>query len=133
MAHSVEARVPFLDHELVEFAAQIPPRLKLRGLNEKAVLREAVSSILPSEIAWRKKRGLRAPLLAWMERPLAPPFHDMMQPSALRRAGIFDPDGVQALLDDHRAGRRNGTYALFSVLVLQLWHEIFERGRGPLL
>lgn len=133
MAHSVEARVPFLDHELVEWASQIPPRMKLRGLQEKAVLRDAVSSILPPEIAFRKKRGLRAPLLGWMETELPPPLAHVLEPSVLRSAGIFDASRVTDLLEEHRSGRRNATYVLFTVLAIQVWHEVVLRGRGPLL
>ena len=66
MAYSLEARVPFLDHELVEFSTQIPPSLKMRGVQEKHILRQAMRDVLPREIAQRKKRGLSAPYTEWV-------------------------------------------------------------------
>ena len=70
MAYSVEARVPFLDHELVEYCARIPPRVKMKWLREKHVLRRAMESVLPPDIVNRKKRGLQVPMDAWLRAPL---------------------------------------------------------------
>jgi len=131
MARSVEARVPFLDHELVEFAARIPPSLKMKGLREKHILREAVADLLPREIADRKKRGLRAPTEAWLRGPLPEFAAELFSERSLRRKGYFDPAGVQELLKEHRSGRSDWTYDLLGVLALQLWDEIFVQGNRP--
>jgi asparagine synthase (glutamine-hydrolysing) len=131
MARSVEARVPFLDHELVEFAARIPPSLKMKGLREKHILREAVANLLPREIADRKKRGLRAPTEAWLRGPLPAFAAELLSERSLRRKGYFDPAGVQERLAEHRLGRGEWTHDLLGVLSLQLWDEIFVQGNRP--
>jgi len=131
MARSVEARVPFLDHELVEFAAHIPPSLKMKGLREKHVLREAVADCLPHEIASRKKRGLQAPTTAWLRQPLPEFAADLLSESSLRRKGYFDAAGVRRLLAEHQSSRGTWTYELFAALSLQLWDEIFLQGNRP--
>ena len=131
MARSVEARVPFLDHELVEFAARIPPSLKMKGLREKHILREAVADLLPREIADRKKRGLRAPTEAWLRGPLPEFAAELLSERSLHRKGYFDPAGVQERLAEHRLGRGEWTHELLGVLSLQLWDEIFLQGNRP--
>jgi asparagine synthase (glutamine-hydrolysing) len=131
MARSVEARVPFLDHELVELAARIPPSLKMKGLREKHILREAVADCLPREIANRRKRGLNAPTAAWLRAPLPEFASDLFSEASLRKKGYFDPAGVRRCLTEHRAGHNARTYELFGVLSLQLWDEIFLQGNRP--
>lgn len=128
MAHSVEARVPFLDHELFELTAGMPPRLKLRGFREKHVLREAVRLLLPPEIVTRKKRGLSSPIHQWLRGPLPTFAHDLLSDASLRRTGIFEPAGVSRLLDEHRRGRRNWSTELLAVLALQVWDGLFVSG-----
>jgi asparagine synthase (glutamine-hydrolysing) len=133
MAHGLEARVPFLDHELVELCAQIPPRLKLRGSQEKYILRQALRGALPPEILGRNKRGLQAPVRGWLRGPLPPFAEDLLSPDRLRDKGYFAPDAVRALLEGYRrqTGPAEGP-SLLSVLAIQLWDELFVRGRGPL-
>ena len=131
MACSVEARVPFLDHELVEFVARIPPSVKMKGLREKHILREAVANLLPREIAERKKRGLNAPTEAWLRAPLPEFAAELLSERSLGRKGYFDPASVRELLAEHRQGHGKWTYNLFGVLVLQLWDEIFLQGNRP--
>src|SRR5262249_52954334 len=99
MAHGVEVRVPFLDHELVELCARIPTSLKLRGWTEKYILRRAMERQLPREIAWRRKNGLRAPVRSWLRSPKLPDFAvELLGPPALRRTGYFEPAVVATLL-----------------------------------
>jgi asparagine synthase (glutamine-hydrolysing) len=131
MAFSVEARVPFLDHELVEFAAQIPLSLKMKGLREKHILRRAVADVLPREVVERKKRGLRAPVTAWLRKPLPEFAAALLSESSLRRKGYFVPAKVRALLAEHQAGRGDWAYELLCALNLQLWDEIFLQGHRP--
>jgi asparagine synthase (glutamine-hydrolysing) len=116
---------------LVEFAARIPPSLKMKGLREKHILREAVADLLPREIADRKKRGLRAPTEAWFRGPLPEFAAELLSERSLRRKGYFDPAGVQELLQEHRSGRSDWTYDLLGVLALQLWDEILLQGNRP--
>ncbi|MGZ8268719.1 MAG: asparagine synthase (glutamine-hydrolyzing), partial [Burkholderiales bacterium] len=94
MAHSVEARVPFLDHELVEFCARIPPRSKMKWLREKHILRRAMSDILPPDIAWRKKFAMQMPTRAWLRADLPAFAEELLSEPALREAGYFNPQEV---------------------------------------
>jgi len=126
MAYSVEARVPFLDHELVEYCARIPPRVKMKWLREKHILRRAMESVLPPDIVNRKKRGLQVPMDAWLRAPLPEFAAERMSPSALRQSGYFEADKVQALLRRHRAGDENLGQILSVVLCVQIWHDLFR-------
>jgi asparagine synthase (glutamine-hydrolysing) len=127
MAYGLEARVPFLDHELVELCAEIPPRLKVRRLRGKYILRQAVADLLPSDIVWQRKRGLRAPLGAWLRGPLPDFADDLLSPSRLRAAGYFEPGAVASLLERHRADPASDGRLLLGVLGVQLWDELFRR------
>jgi asparagine synthase (glutamine-hydrolysing) len=128
MAHSLEARVPFLDHELVEMCARIPPSMKMRGLTEKFVLRQAFRSTLPEEIALRRKRGLKAPYEQWLREKLPPFAEEMLDERCLRQKGYFSAAAVKHLMHAHRSGRDGFGKHLMAVLVVQLWDEIFLRG-----
>ncbi|MEP6997482.1 MAG: asparagine synthase (glutamine-hydrolyzing) [Betaproteobacteria bacterium] len=128
MAYSVEARVPFLDHELVEFCARIPPRVKMKWVREKHILRRAMESVLPPDIVNRKKRGLQVPMDTWLRGALPAFAAERMSGSALRQSGYFDPDKVAALLRRHRAGGENFGQILSVVLGVQVWHDLFRHG-----
>jgi asparagine synthase (glutamine-hydrolysing) len=126
MAYGLEVRVPFLDHELLELCARIPPREKLRGLREKHVLRRAMARDLPPEIAWRKKRGLAAPFSEWMREP--PAFAaELLSTEQLRARGYFEPSAVAALVAQQRGGGVNHAKSLLGVLAVQLWDDLFVR------
>jgi asparagine synthase (glutamine-hydrolysing) len=126
MAHGLEVRVPFLDHELVELCARIPPGQKLRGLREKYVLRRALERDLPPEILWRKKRGLAAPFSQWM-RELPEFAADLLSPEQLRTRGYFEPQVVATLVEKHRCQSANHAKSLLGVLAVQLWDDLFMR------
>jgi asparagine synthase (glutamine-hydrolysing) len=127
MAHSVEARVPFLDHELVEFCARIPPRCKMKRLREKHILRRAMEGVLPDEIRWRRKWPMQLPTRAWLNGDLPPYAEALLEPQALRAGGCFDPDGVRALRDRNRDGGSALWQVLASVLAVQVWIDVFRR------
>jgi asparagine synthase (glutamine-hydrolysing) len=126
MAHGLEVRVPFLDHELVEMCARIPPGLKMRGLQEKYILRRAMQDDLPAEIVWRKKRGLAAPFSQWM-RQLPEFAADLLTGEQVRTRGYFDPAVVAAMIEQHRSGEANHAKSLLGVLAVQLWDDLFMR------
>ena len=128
MAHSVEARVPFLDHELVEYCARIPPRVKLKWLREKSALRRAMRGILPEDIRTRRKWAMQAPIDDWLRGDLPPFAEALVSDAALRATGCFDPDGVRALRQRHREGTENAGQLLSGVLGVQVWHEVFRPG-----
>lgn len=127
MAYSLEARVPFLDHEFVEFSTQIPPSLKMRGLREKHILREAMREILPVEIVERKKRGLSAPYTQWVGD--LPAFGlELLSENRLREKGYFNSKFVARLVEQHRSGKANYGKYLMGVLGVQLWDDLFMLG-----
>jgi asparagine synthase (glutamine-hydrolysing) len=128
MAHSLETRVPFLDHELVEYCAAIPPAFKMRKLREKDLLRRSLRGVLPGEILERKKRGLTAPFRSWLRGKLPPFAEEMLSESALRGKGYFHPAAVREMLRQHREGKEEQGPRLMAVLVVQLWDEIFRGG-----
>jgi asparagine synthase (glutamine-hydrolysing) len=127
MAHSLEVRVPFLDHKLVEFCCRIPSRVKMQGLREKAVLREALKGILPSEIVNRRKRGLVAPVDDWMRRDLPESAIDLLSAADIQKRGYFQARTVDRLRQEHQKGRNHGNL-LLRILATQLWDELFVTG-----
>jgi len=125
MASSVEVRVPLLDHELVEMAARIPARLKLKGLTRKYILKRAAEAWLPREIIYRKKAGFSAPLRAWLARDLRPMVEELLSQANIARRGYFDYPRVRRLIDDNLSGREDNSLKIFQLLTLELWHRAF--------
>lgn len=129
MAHSVEGRFPFLDHRVVEAAAKIPPRLKLKGLTEKHVLREAARDVLPTRMADRPKQPYRAPDSASFFGKGAPGYVErLLSGPVVARSGLFDTHAVERLARKGRDGRINGfrdNAALIGILSTQLWRNAF--------
>jgi asparagine synthase (glutamine-hydrolysing) len=130
MAYGVEARVPFLDHELVELIAQIPADLNAQGPGEKAILREALRGVLPEEIRRRPKVGMGALHEAWMSAPLPAYAEELLSERRLREKGYFEPRAVHQLLCEQREGRRKLGAVLMAVLGVQLWDETFVRANA---
>jgi asparagine synthase (glutamine-hydrolysing) len=128
MAHGVEVRVPYLDHELVELCAGIPQSLMLRWRNEKLVLRRALAALLPAQIRRRRKRGLQAPTAAWWRGPLPESVRELMSAARLRDGGYFDPGAVAGHLLRHREGRADSHDVLTAVLGVQAWDALLRRG-----
>ena len=130
MAASIESRVPFLDHRLVEFAAGLPTRMKLRGFTTKWILREAVRGILPPEILTRKKMGFPVPFGLWMRGPWQDVARDVLLDSRSRHRGIIEPSAVERLIAAHAAGVADGADAIWSLLNLELWYRTHIDGEG---
>ncbi|MGE5215440.1 MAG: asparagine synthase (glutamine-hydrolyzing) [Chloroflexota bacterium] len=125
MANSLEARCPFLDHRLLEFASQIPSSLKLKGVTTKYVLKRALEGLLPGEIIWRKKHGFGVPVGRWFRAGLKDFLCDhLLSPTALQR-GYFDEQALRRLIDEHIGGRRDHGHCLWALLTLEIWHRIF--------
>ncbi len=131
MAHAVEARVPFLDHELVELCAHIPPALKMRGLREKYILRQAMRKHLPAVVLKRKKRGLGAPAGAWLRGKLPEFAMEMLSDRSLRQKDYFDAAAARRVLSLHRSGQADYTRILVTILSVQSWDELFVQGCRP--
>jgi asparagine synthase (glutamine-hydrolysing) len=121
MAHSLEVRPPFLDHRIVDFAAQLPPALKIKGRTTKRVLRELVRNKLPPEIMTRPKEGLDIPAHEWVRGPLSPLVADTLGADSIRRTGLFSPAAIQTILDRHMSRQINVGYHIWGLLTLHLW------------
>jgi asparagine synthase (glutamine-hydrolysing) len=124
MAHSLEARVPLLDHKLVEFAATIPPEFRLRGGETKSIFKHAMRGILPDEIIDRPKQGFAVPLGAWFRGRLGNFARELLLPSGGARQEIFDRDYVAQLLDMHDRGR-DLNLQLWTLMSFELWCRRF--------
>jgi asparagine synthase (glutamine-hydrolysing) len=130
MATSIESRVPFLDHKLVEFAAQLPDELKLNGFTTKRVLRESMKGLIPESILNRPKMGFPVPFAAWTRGSWNAVARDVLLDSRSRQRGLIDPAAVDRLLRDHLEGRTNGGDRIWSLLNLELWHRTFIDNQG---
>jgi asparagine synthase (glutamine-hydrolysing) len=125
MAASVESRVPFLDHVLVEFAARIPSRHLINKLKGKQILKSTVGDLLPASIIDRRKMGFPTPWSAWLAGPKAEWIERLLtEPRSLAR-GLFKPQAVRQILDEHKTGRRDHTDQVWRLLNLELWHRVF--------
>jgi asparagine synthase (glutamine-hydrolysing) len=128
MAASIESRVPFLDHEFVEHAVRIPSRLKVRGWQTKAVLREALKDLVPGEILTRPKMGFPVPVGRWLRGPFWPLVEEfVLGPRALERK-FFRPAALQRLAEEHRKGTGNHADRLWLLVNLEMWQRIFLEG-----
>jgi asparagine synthase (glutamine-hydrolysing) len=121
MAHSLEVRPPILDHRIVEFAARLPARLKIRGWRQKYVLKELMRGKLPESVLNRKKAGFDIPTHDWFRRPLRRLLMDTLTPEAVRASGIFHEGAIETLIRDHMERRVNVGYHLWGLLTLFLW------------
>lgn len=129
MATGVEVRVPLLDPDLVALAARLPVSFKQRGRTGKWIFKKAMESYLPHDIIYRPKTGFGAPVRHWLRHQLRPLIEDRLSDTALRQRGLFEPAGVQRLIDMDRSGRVDGTYTIFSLLCIELWCQTFlDRG-----
>ncbi len=127
MAHSVEARMPFLDHVLWEYVCQLPEMWLRAGHQEKSFLREVARPWIPRETLRRSKRGLAAPHARWLQQAHLPSWaEEALHPSALEEAGYFQVRTVKQMRSEHQAGRADYGRALMGVLSTQLWHQQFE-------
>jgi asparagine synthase (glutamine-hydrolysing) len=123
MAHSLEVRVPLLDHHVVELAATWPSAWKVRGRQGKVLFKRLAARRLPRRIVERPKRGFAIPMAAWLRGPLQELAGDLLSAERLRRQGWFDPAAVQQMLGEHRDRRVNRRKPLFTLLAFQLWHQ----------
>ena len=130
MANSIESRVPFLDHQFVEFAMRIPDSLKIRGGVQKYILKKAVEDLLPQDIIHRKKMGFPTPIRQWLLDPQAGPLYDLLGSRDSFLASYLDVKEVRSLLDRHRSGREDATDRIWSLVNLQVWGDLFLTGQG---
>ena len=124
MAHSIEARVPLLDHKLAEFAATIPAEMRLKGTTTKYIFKKALHGILPAEILNRPKQGFAVPLSRWFRGQLRGYVRDLLLSDVCRQRGVVDPAYVQQLLERHETGRELDLH-LWTLISFELWCRTF--------
>jgi asparagine synthase (glutamine-hydrolysing) len=130
MAVSLEARVPLLDHKLLEFAARVPASLKLRGGTSKYLLRRALERRVPRALFNGPKHGFTAPIARWLRGPLKPMARELLFDGQLADRGIFRESGVTQVWNEHQQGQRDHRHRLWSLVMLELWFRGFaDRGR----
>ena len=125
MAVSLEVRAPFLDPRVAEYAASLPSNYKLRRQTTKYILKKAVDDMLPRFVTRRPKKGFGVPVAEWLKFKLRPLARDLLSPERVRRAGVFNPDFVARLQDEHERGVANHRKLLWTLLMFELWHESF--------
>jgi asparagine synthase (glutamine-hydrolysing) len=125
MAASTEVRVPFLDNEMVDLAARIPPELKLRRCTRKYVFKRSQEGRLPKDVIWRPKAGFGAPVRSWLVGELKPMVEDLLSPSAVADRGLFDPAEVQRLIRANEAGTEDNALRIWELVTLELWQRAF--------
>ena len=133
MAHSLEARVPFLDPAVTGFAFGLQTKHKVRGLSKKVLLRKAVEPLLPREVVHGRKRGFSIPAAAWLRGELEPFTRETLSPETLRRQGFFRPETVTRLIGEHAAGMEDRSRQLWGLLSFTLWYERHVEQEPPRL
>jgi asparagine synthase (glutamine-hydrolysing) len=125
MAANLEVRVPFLNREMIDLAARMPPELKLHGFKRKYILKRALEKVLPREVVWRKKAGFGAPIRSWLRGPLKPLIDDLLSVETVRCRGLFRPEEVQRIIKANLSGREDYNLQVFQLLNLELWQRQF--------
>ena len=125
MAVSLEVRAPFLDPRVAEFAASLPLNYKLRGHKTKYILKKSVEDLLPAFVTRRPKKGFGVPVAEWLKFKLKPLARDLLSPERVKRAGVFNPEFVARLQNEHERGVANHRKLLWTLLMFELWHESF--------
>ncbi len=125
MANSFEARSPFLDHKVIEFAASLPENIKLRGTETKYLLKKAASRIVPPEVLYRKKMGFGVPLTHWFRGELKDFLREHLLSEQFANRGIVKPEVVKTLVEEHINAERDHVWQLWTLLMLELWFRKF--------
>jgi asparagine synthase (glutamine-hydrolysing) len=123
MAPSIEARVPLIDHKLVEFAFTLPGKLKLHGLETKWIFKKTMERLLPRETITRKKEGFSVPIKHWLRTDLREMLLGTLSEKRIREEGLFKPAPIQAMIKAHLGGRENYSHQLWALLVFEIWKE----------
>lgn len=131
MATSIESRVPFLDHELVEFAATVPVNQKIRGFSGKHIVKEALEGYLPASIRHRKKMGFPVPYESWLRERFAPRIEALLVSDRALDRGWWRREAVRSVFAEHREGKRNLSRQVWALWGLELWARLFLDGERP--
>lgn len=125
MAHGVEVRVPYLDNELVEFACQIPPHLKMKGRETKYILKKVAERYLPKEVIYRPKTGFGAPVRKWITSDMKQMIAERLSSPRLKEINLFNPEAVQRLISENERGEIDASYSIWCLLAIESWFRQF--------
>ena len=125
MAHSLEVRVPFLDHQLIEFLATVPPRLKIKNLQKKYIHKKAVSKILPKEILQKKKKGFSLPLGSWFRKELRGFVQEVLTQDGIKKTGLFNQKYINQILQEHLSYKADHESKIIALLVFIIWYDMY--------
>ena len=128
MAHSLEVRVPLLDHKIVEFMAALPHSVKLRGWQKKYLLKKTMAGKLPDPILHGKKKGFNVPIPSWLRRDLREIVHDTLAPQRLQESGLWHAPFVAQMIQEHEERRRDWSRNIWCLLIFQLWYDTYVKG-----
>ncbi|MCJ7631683.1 asparagine synthase C-terminal domain-containing protein, partial [Candidatus Bathyarchaeota archaeon] len=132
MHHSLEVRVPFLDHKLAEFCATIPAEMKMKWFKKKYLLRKAVVGLLPREVFAHRKQGFVGPMTRWIQTDLKPYVLNTLSTENIHRLGLFNSGTIQTLLVEHFTGKEIHDTLIWSLVVFQVWYDLYiENNRIP--
>jgi len=131
MAFGVEVRVPYIDNEIVDFLAAVPPQLKMRGTVRKYLLKQALKGLLPDHILNRKKAGFGAPIRTWIVSELKEMIDDLLCETNLKRRGFFRADYVRRLIQENASGRHDYNYLIYILLSFELWCRVYLDHQTP--
>jgi asparagine synthase (glutamine-hydrolysing) len=125
MAVSLEARSPFLDHHVIEFAASLPEKMKLRRLTTKYLLKRALKPLLPAEILNRRKMGFGVPIGYWLRNEMQKMLRETLLSDKAMARGLFKPQAVKRMVEEHTSGAQDHAHRLWTLLMLELWFNRF--------
>lgn len=131
MAASVEIRVPFVDHEVVNYALNLPDRDRIRGVCQKYALKRMARRYLPAGVVDRPKAPFGAPLRSWMRRDLSGMLKDLLSEESIKKRGYFEPAVVHRMIRENEEGREDHAHRLWGLLTFELWHRIYVNGETP--
>jgi len=131
MHHSLEVRVPFLDHKLLEFSATIPPEMKMKWLQKKYLLKKAVRSLLPKEVIQHRKQGFVGPMAQWLKKDLKVHTLETLSEKNLKKHGLLNYKTTQRIMNEHFSGKEIHDTLIWSMLIFQTWYDVYiEKTRG---
>ena len=125
MASGVEVRVPFLDIELLEFSCQIPPKLKMKGITTKYLLKKMMEKYLPHEVIYRSKTGFGVPLRQWIKKDLDSMIQQYLSRELIKKRGIFEIKAVEKLINDNKNGKIDASYSILCLMAIESWYQQF--------
>jgi asparagine synthase (glutamine-hydrolysing) len=125
MANSLEARSPFLDHHLIEFAASLPENIKMRGFETKSLLKKVAARLVPKDVVYRRKMGFGVPIGKWFRGEMKGFMLGVLLSERALKRGVIKPEIVERYVNEHISAKRDHSFQLWTMLMLELWFQRF--------